>query len=166
MVLAVLLFFRVAGNPTARSSAKSREWAGGTTSRGTRRREELPGSSSTAGRPAILRVSAFRTQVRHVAAERHATWVVVQCEAITDIDVSAAKMLEQLDRELNATGIHMAFAEMRSRLQDLVRRYGLSRRSTVTASTRASRPRSRPWMRREAVVELRFIATGIATGRG
>ena len=34
-------------------------------------------------------------------------------------------MLEQLDRELNAAGIHMAFAEMRARLQDLVRRYGL-----------------------------------------
>ena len=44
---------------------------------------------------------------------------------MTDVDVSAARMLEQLDRELNAAGIHMAFAEMRSRLQDLVRRYGL-----------------------------------------
>ena len=44
---------------------------------------------------------------------------------MTDVDVSAAKMLEQLDRELNAAGIHMAFVEMRARLQDLVRRYGL-----------------------------------------
>ena len=69
--------------------------------------------------------SAFRTQVRQVVRERHATWVVVQCEAITDVDVSAAKMLEQLDQELNAAGVHMAFAEMRTRLQDLVRRYGL-----------------------------------------
>jgi hypothetical protein len=34
-------------------------------------------------------------------------------------------MLEQLDRELNAEGVHMAFAEMRSRLQQLVQRYGL-----------------------------------------
>jgi MFS superfamily sulfate permease-like transporter len=69
--------------------------------------------------------AAFRAQIRHVVAERHALWVVVQCEAMTDVDVSAAKMLEQLDRDLNAAGIHMAFAEMRSRLQDLVRRYGL-----------------------------------------
>ena len=69
--------------------------------------------------------SAFRAQIRQVVAERHATWVVVQCEAMTDVDVSAAKMLEQLDRELNASGVHMAFAEMRTRLQDLVRRYGL-----------------------------------------
>ena len=50
---------------------------------------------------------------------------MLQCEAITDVDVTAAEMLEQLDDELNAPGIHMAFAEMRARLQDLVFRYGL-----------------------------------------
>jgi anti-anti-sigma regulatory factor len=49
----------------------------------------------------------------------------VQCEAVTDIDITAAGMLEQLDKELNAQGIHMAFVELRSRLQDLVKRYGL-----------------------------------------
>ncbi len=69
--------------------------------------------------------SAFRTQVRHVVAECQPSWVVVQCEAMTDVDVSAAGMLEQLDRELNAAGIHMAFVEMRARLQELVLRYGL-----------------------------------------
>ena len=47
------------------------------------------------------------------------------CEAITDIDVTGAGVIEQLDRELNAEGIHMAFVEMRTRLQDLVERYGL-----------------------------------------
>ena len=69
--------------------------------------------------------SAFRNQVRHVVAESQPSWVVVQCEAMTDVDVSAAKMLEQLDRELNAADIHMAFVEMRARLQELVLRYGL-----------------------------------------
>jgi hypothetical protein len=34
-------------------------------------------------------------------------------------------MLEQLDKELNAKGIHMAFVELRSRLQGLVQQYGL-----------------------------------------
>ena len=34
-------------------------------------------------------------------------------------------MLEQLDRELNAQGIHVAFVEMRTRLQELTLRYGL-----------------------------------------
>ena len=47
------------------------------------------------------------------------------CEAITDVDVTAAGMLEQLDQELNADGTHLAFVEMRTRLQDLVERYGL-----------------------------------------
>ncbi len=68
---------------------------------------------------------AFRRQIRHLVRERKPTWVVVQCEAITDVDVTGAGMLEQLDKELNAAGVHMAFVEMRSRLQDLVERYGL-----------------------------------------
>ena len=50
---------------------------------------------------------------------------MVQCEAVTDVDLTAAAMLEQLDKELNAEGVHMAFVELRSRLQDLVQRYGL-----------------------------------------
>ena len=68
---------------------------------------------------------AFREQVRHLVREREPSWVVLQCEAITDIDVTAAEMLEKLDVELNAAGVHMAFVEMRSRLQDLTSRYGL-----------------------------------------
>jgi high affinity sulfate transporter 1 len=68
---------------------------------------------------------AFRRQIRHLVHERNPAWVVVQCEAITDIDVTAAGMLRQLDEELNAAGIHMAFVELRSRLQSLVQRYGL-----------------------------------------
>lgn len=69
--------------------------------------------------------SQFRTQVRRVVKMRRPGWVVLQCEAITDVDVTAAEVLEQLDRELNATGVHLAFVEMRSRLRDLVSRYGL-----------------------------------------
>ena len=69
--------------------------------------------------------TAFRNQVRRIVRDRQPTWVVVQCEAITDLDVSAAEMLEQLDTELNRAGMHMAFVEMRSRLQELVLRYGL-----------------------------------------
>jgi high affinity sulfate transporter 1 len=68
---------------------------------------------------------AFRRQVRHLAREREPDWVVIQCEAITDIDVTAAGIIDQLDRELNAQGVHMAFVEMRAWLQDLVERYGL-----------------------------------------
>ena len=55
----------------------------------------------------------------------HPSWIVIQCEAITDIDVTAAEMLEQLDLELNEQGVHLAFAEMRHRLQSLTLKYGL-----------------------------------------
>ena len=67
----------------------------------------------------------FRQQIRHLVREKQPSWVVLQCEAITDIDVTAGEMLRDLDEELNAIGVHMAFAELRERLQDLVLRYGL-----------------------------------------
>ena len=67
----------------------------------------------------------FRQQIRRLAREKKPAWIVLQCQAVTDIDVTAAEMLEQLDKELNAAGIHLAFAELRSRLQDRLLRYGL-----------------------------------------
>jgi high affinity sulfate transporter 1 len=94
-------------------------------------------SAPTAGqRPGVLvyrweaplffaNAGMFRQQIRRLVRDRRPTWVVLQCEAVTDIDVTAADMLEQLDTELNAQGIHLAFVELRDRLQDLVYRYGL-----------------------------------------
>ena len=67
----------------------------------------------------------FADQIRELVEERQPSWVVLQCEAITDIDVTAAGMLERLDNELNAKGVHLAFVELRSRLHDLVHDYGL-----------------------------------------
>jgi high affinity sulfate transporter 1 len=69
--------------------------------------------------------SMFRQEVRRLVASSGARWVVVQCEAITDIDVTAAEMLERLDNEFNERGVHMVFVELRSRLHKLVTRYGL-----------------------------------------
>ena len=69
----------------------------------------------------------FADQVRELVAERRPAWVVLQCEAITDIDVTAAAMLERLDNELNAKGVHLAFVELRTRLRGLVHDYGLLR---------------------------------------
>ena len=51
--------------------------------------------------------------------------MILQCEAVTDIDVTAAEMLDQADQQLNAQEVHLAFVELRSRLQNLVVRYGL-----------------------------------------
>ena len=64
-------------------------------------------------------------QLRELVEERRPSWVVLQCEAITDIDVTAADTLDRLDDELNAKGVHLAFVELRTRLHDLVHDYGL-----------------------------------------
>jgi MFS superfamily sulfate permease-like transporter len=68
---------------------------------------------------------SFRHEIRRLVREAEPSWVVLQCQAITDIDVTASEMLVQLDEELNGKGIHLAFVEMRSRLKDLTLRYGL-----------------------------------------
>ena len=67
----------------------------------------------------------FAEQLRHLVDERHPSWVVLQCEAVTDIDVTAADVLQRLDVEMNGRGVHLAFVELRSRLRDLVGEYGL-----------------------------------------
>ena len=67
----------------------------------------------------------FHEQVRTLVRTKKARWVILQCEAVTDIDVTAAEMLDQADLQLNAQNVHLAFVELRSRLQDLVVRYGL-----------------------------------------
>ena len=67
----------------------------------------------------------FRDQVRRLVRERTPEWIVLQCEAITDIDVTAAEVLKDLDDELNDHGVHLAFVELRDRLHELVHTYGL-----------------------------------------
>jgi high affinity sulfate transporter 1 len=68
----------------------------------------------------------FRDQVRRLVRRRDPRWVVLECEAITDVDVTAAEMLKALDLELNEKGVHLAFVELRTRLRDLIERYGLN----------------------------------------
>ena len=67
----------------------------------------------------------FRELIREIVHRDRPRWIVLQCEAVTDIDVTAADMLEDLDIELNDQGINLAFVELRGRLQDLLHRYGL-----------------------------------------
>jgi high affinity sulfate transporter 1 len=127
VVLAVLLFFRRSWQPHGAVLGYMESLGGWHNVKRYPAARQLPGIVVYRWEAPLFfaNCSAFRTQIRHVAAERDALWIIVQCEAMTDVDVSAARMLEQLDRELNAQGIHMAFVEMRTRLQDLVLRYGL-----------------------------------------
>ena len=67
----------------------------------------------------------FRQQVRRHVRRVKPKWVLLQCEAITDIDVTAADMLRQLGIELNDADIELGFVELRSRLRALVSAYGL-----------------------------------------
>jgi high affinity sulfate transporter 1 len=69
----------------------------------------------------------FRQQVRSLARDDDVRWIVLQCEAVTDIDVTAADMLEQLSAELRSQGKHLAFVEMRARLHEQMHRYAFFR---------------------------------------
>ena len=53
------------------------------------------------------------------------SWIVVCAEPITDVDSTAADMLAELDRELGAAGIELAFAELKDPVKDRLEQYGL-----------------------------------------
>ncbi len=127
IILAVILFFRRSWQPHGAVLGRLRGVAGWHSTERNPEAQQPPGVLVYRWEAPLFfaNSSAFRTQVRRLVAREKPAWVIVQCEAITDLDVTAAKMLEDLDRELNAQGVHMAFAEMRSRLQELVYRYGL-----------------------------------------
>ena len=70
----------------------------------------------------------FRDQIRALAAtEPPPTWIVVAAEPITDVDTTAADMLESLDTALNEKGISLVFAEMKDPVRNKIERYGLEK---------------------------------------
>jgi high affinity sulfate transporter 1 len=70
----------------------------------------------------------FRDQVRTLAkSEPTPKWILVASEPITDVDTTAADVLEDLDQELNDKGISLAFAEMKDPVRKKIERYGLTR---------------------------------------
>jgi high affinity sulfate transporter 1 len=71
--------------------------------------------------------SVFRDLVRDLLAksEEKPRWVVIAAEPITDLDTTAADTLRDLDLELNAQGIHLAFAELQPAVQERLRTFGL-----------------------------------------
>ncbi|WP_250034341.1 SulP family inorganic anion transporter [Paractinoplanes maris] len=68
----------------------------------------------------------FREEVRRLA-QRRPRWIVVAAEPITDVDTTAADMLEELDEELNAKGISLVFAELKHPVKEKIDRYELTR---------------------------------------
>ena len=69
--------------------------------------------------------AVFQERIRELVrtADPPVEYIVLQCEAITDIDVTAADALASLHDELEAQGIEMVFVELRDRLRDLLVAY-------------------------------------------
>ena len=69
----------------------------------------------------------FRDMVRQRLAETTPTprWVLLAAEPITDVDTTAAEVLADLDEELNADDVHLAFAELKDPVKGTMQRYGL-----------------------------------------
>jgi high affinity sulfate transporter 1 len=127
VALAILMFFRRSWWPHGAVLGRVGELEGWHDIRAYPEAEQLPGIVVFRWEAPLFfaNSSEFRQQIRHLVREREPEWIVLQCEAVTDVDVTAGEMLEQLDDELNAAGVHLAFAELRGRLQDLILRYGL-----------------------------------------
>ncbi len=127
VALAILLFFRRSWWPHGAVLGRVSEEEGWHDLGSYPDAEQLPGVVVYRWEAPLFFANAgeFRQQIRRLARERDPMWIVLQCEAITDVDVTAGGMLENLDDELNATGIHLAFAELRGRLQELLLSYGL-----------------------------------------
>ena len=70
----------------------------------------------------------FREQIRRLAAaDPPPTWIVVAAEPITDVDTTAADMLEDLDDAINAKGVSLVFAELKDPVRRKIERYELTR---------------------------------------
>ena len=70
----------------------------------------------------------FRDQIRRLAAaDPPPTWIVVAAEPITDVDTTAADMLEDLDEAINAQGVSLVFAELKDPVRRKIERYELTR---------------------------------------
>ena len=127
VVLSILLFFRRSWWPHGEVLGQLDDQTGWHSNHNGFVTHQLPGIVVYRWEAPLFFANAgmFREQVRTLVRERKPRWVVLQCQAITDIDVTAADVLEQLDLELNAQGVNIAFVELRSRLKDLVYDYGL-----------------------------------------
>jgi MFS superfamily sulfate permease-like transporter len=71
---------------------------------------------------------SFGETVREMAeSDTTLRWIVVASEPITDVDTTAADMLEELDTWLNARDVSLVFAEMKDPVRAKIERYGLTR---------------------------------------
>jgi high affinity sulfate transporter 1 len=73
-------------------------------------------------------VKTFRDAVTRLANQTpKPRWILVAAEPITDVDTTAADVLEDLDEALNAQQISLVFAELKDPVRQKIERYGLTR---------------------------------------
>ena len=88
-----------------------------------------------ASAPSEVRCSSnaemFREHVLQAVAEAPTTTkrVVIAGEPITDVDITAADVISDLDKNLEEAGIELCFAELKGPVKDRFKRYGLLERS-------------------------------------
>src|SRR4249919_1002406 len=88
--------------------------------------EHLPGLAIYRFDAPLLFANArtFRNQVRRLAAiEPRPAWIIVAAEPITDVDTTAADMLEDLTANLSRGGTRLAFAELKDAVQHKIESY-------------------------------------------
>jgi MFS superfamily sulfate permease-like transporter len=72
--------------------------------------------------------TTFRDEIRRLArAQPKPNWILIAAEPVTDVDTTAADVLEDLDEALNTRGISLVFAELKDPVRDKIERYGLTR---------------------------------------
>ena len=92
--------------------------------------EQLPGCRIFRFDAPVIFANArtFREQVQELArSQPPPKWIIIAAEPITDIDTTAGAMLEDLDVELNESGINLVFAELKDPVRNRVNRYELTR---------------------------------------
>src|SRR5215471_9339936 len=73
-------------------------------------------------------VKTFREEIMRLAqADPPPVWILIAAEPMTDVDTTAADVLEDLDEELNDRGISLVFAELKDPVRRKIERYGLTR---------------------------------------
>jgi len=69
----------------------------------------------------------FRDEIERIASSQPPPrWIIVAAEPITDIDTTAADMLEELDRAVNTLGVSLVFAEVKDPVRRKIERYELT----------------------------------------
>ena len=173
VALALILFFRRNWWPPGEVLAYDRELDGWHAVRRYPDAREAPGVVVFRWEAPLFFANSgiFRQQIRRLVATRRPDWIVLQCEAITDIDVTAADMLKELiDTELAVKGVHVVFVDLRSRLQDLMVAYGLcadAADARFYTSVKQAMDATRRWRKESAVylpAPISALTQGISRG--